>query len=746
MEKTEQNLSADRPVRQEIHLRDYFAVLKKRRTTVFTFLIITLSLVTIGTFSMTPIYTASSQVLIEENYGNNNIEGTYIYRRYDQAFLNTQFKIIRSANVIKNVIHQLHLDTKYRNYFPKKEKQFIFLKSFNQKIANLFAAFSSENAKLPGKKLENSDLLDQSKSVRDTENIVEAIQDNLKIKPVKESRVVNIMYSHAHPVMAKLVVDFLIQAYKEELQEIKHSSSSDTLKWMTEKAEEERKKLADSELALQSYMKKNDIITVENKLAIYPQKLSEFSSQLSVVQAKRKKLESIYDQIKTAKEHSRNLETIPIFAENKALQTLREKIYTAEQKIKDLSKTYGYKNPVMIKAKEELGSLKKEKQSEIKRIFKTTKNAYDLAVSQEKNINDLLNSTKNELLNLNEKFVQYSILQREVKTNSALYDTLNASLKKASVTEQAQSVNVWVIKEALIPQYPSRPKKILYLLIGTVLGFLGGVGLAFFIEYLDNTVRSPEDIEQRFGLTVLGAIEQLKGKDQEVESLVLQEPLSPFAESYRLIRSSILLSSVDHPPRRILFTSMAPSEGKTTTIVNIARILSQSDKKVLIIDCDMRKPRLHSLFSIPNSVGLSSYLTGNTEENITQIIQGEAISLVTAGPVPPNPGELLDSDKMRALLNRMADIYDFVLLDSPPIQSVTDSLALSTLVDGTIIVVRPGKTTYDMLTNGLKKLDAINAHLLGFVLNGVSKKTGGEGYYHGYYYNKYYSKDDRKEQ
>ena len=743
MQKKAPNISVDTVNKQEIHLRAYLTILRKRQTTILTFLIITLLLVTIGTFSMTPLYTASSQVLVEENYGDNNIEGTYTYRRYDQAFLNTQFKIIASSNVIKRVISQLKLDTKYRSYFFEEEKgQLSFLKSFRRKIINQLKGFFPQDSKMSGEGTEAVDSLVQAEPVSDNEIIVPIIQANLVLKPEQETRVVNIMYSHRDPGMAKLVIDFLVNAYKEELQEIKHSSSSDTLKWMTEKAEEERKKLESSELALHAYMRKNDIVTVENKLAIYPQKLSEFSSQLSILQAEKKKLESIYSQIKAAKEQSLDVETIPVFADNLVLQTLREKIYTAEQNIKQLSKTFGYKNPVMIKAKGELYSLKGEKKFEINRIMESTKNAYDLAASQEKNISELLNATKNELLNLNEKFVQYSMMQREVNTNSVLYDTLTASIKKSSVTQQSQSVNVWVVKEASYPQYPSSPRKKMNLLLGLFAGFSGGVVLAFFIEYLDNTVKSPDEIEQRFELTVLGAIEQLEGDGREVETLVLQEPLSPFAESYRLIRSNILLSAVDHPPRIMLFTSMAPSEGKTTTTVNIARILSQSDKKVLIIDCDMRRPRQHSLFSIPNSVGLSSYLTGNTKENIVQDIQGETFALITAGPIPPNPAELLDSDKMKALLDNMANIYDFVLLDSPPVQSVTDSLALSTIVDGTVIVVRAGKATYDMIANGLRKFETVNAHLLGFVLNGVGKTTGSEGYYHGYY--KYYSKDDKK--
>jgi len=741
MQKNGSQPSVNPPGNQEINLRYYFSVLRKRQTTVLTFFIITVLVVIVATFSITPLYTASSQVLIEENLGDNTIERGYSYRRYDPQFLDTQFKIITSFNVVKRVIQRLHLNDKYRNYFLKKEKnQFLFLKSFKEKIITLFDNMTSRDNLLPGEGFEDSDLLVGPETISDLEVIVEKINDDLEIKPERATRIVNITYSHRHPGMAKLVTNSLISAYKEELQEIKHSSSSDTLKWMTEKAEEERKKLEDSELALQAYMRKNDIITIENKLAIYPQKLTEFSSQLSIVQAERKKLESVYFQIKAAKKRGEDIETIPVIADNAVLKLIREKIYQAEQDIKQLSKTYGYKNPVMIKAKDELKSLGREKTIEIKRIVESTKNAYDLIVTQEKNVTELLNKTKNEVLNLNEKFVQYSIMQREVNTNSVLYDTLTASLKKASVTVQSQRVNVWVVKEASLPRYPSEPKKLINLMLAIAFGLLGGVGLAFFIEYIDNTVHSPEEIENRFGHTVLGTVEELKGKGQEVESFVRQNPLSPFAESFRLIRSNIMFSSVDHPPRQILLTSMAPSEGKSVTTVNIARVLAQANKKVIIVDCDMRKPRQHTLFGRPNSIGLSNYLTGNTKENIIQLMREENIALVTAGPTPPNPAELINSHKMKKLLAALAKVYDFILLDSPPVLSVTDSLTLSTLAEGTVVVVRAGETTYDMLTSGIRKLNAVNAHLLGFVLNCVTKTSGGEGYYHGYH--EYYSKNE----
>ncbi len=533
-------------------------------------------------------------------------------------------------------------------------------------------------------------------------------------------------------------MDEVVQAYMDEMLEIKHSTSSYALQWMTSKAAEERKKLEQSELALQRYMREHDLVTVENKLAVFPQKLAEFSQQLSAAQAEQKEYEALYAKIKATGENYQNIETIPVFADNKVLQNLRDKVYTAEQKVKELSKKYGYKHPVMIQAKSERNLLLKEQRFEINRIIESTKNAYDLAKSREKNLKKLLADSKAGMLDINERFMQYTIMKREVDMNRALYDNLTSSIKTANVTEQAQDVKIWVIEKAELPMYPSSPRKRRNLALGLVLGLFGGVGLAFFIEYLDNTVKTAEELERHFQLTVLGSVEEVKEKGETIESYLVNNPLSPLSESYRLVRSGLLLSSPDHPPRSLLVTSMAPKEGKTATTANLARILAQSEKKVLIIDCDMRRPRMHSLFSQPNSYGLSNYLTGDRQQTLVRTIPDEQVSLIPAGSIPPNPAELLNSSAMQQLLDKMLETYDFVLLDSPPVQSVTDSLTLSRIVDGTVLVVRSGKTTYDTLDNGMKKMREVNAHLLGFVLNGFNKSSGDSGYY-GYY--DYYSKD-----
>ncbi len=725
---------------QEIHLRDYISVILKRKTTVLTFLAITFLTVFIATYTATPIYTASSQVLIERNTSSNAIESGNSYYRWDPEFLTTQFELIRSTDVTHRVVKQLQLDTKYRHYFFSEEKEglFSFLSSFKTGIKDFIKGFFSSDPEGAETNAEGSGLLVANEPKTDAEIIATKIMGGLSIKPVANTKTVIISYSDKNPAMAKLVTNAMIQAYMDQILEIKLASSNYSLQWMTSKAAEERKKLEGAELALQQYMRDNDLVTVENKLAVYPEKLSEFSSKLSKAQTEQQEFEALYAQIKALGENYDNIETIPIFAENKVLQNLRDQIFATEQKIKDLSKKYGYKHPVMINAKAEQALLLREKKIEVDRIIDSTRNSYELAKSREENLKQLLAKTKNEMLNINERFTQYTIMKRDVDMNRVLYDALTSSIKKASVTEQSQEIKIWVVKKAEFPSSPSKPQKKRNLLLGLILGLFGGIGLAFFIEYLDNTVKDGKDVEQRFDLTVLGTVEELQGKDEAIESHLLEHPLSPLSENYRLIRSSLLLSSPDHPPRSLLITSMSPKEGKTSTTYNLARVLSQNNKKVLIIDCDMRRPRTHSLFNVPNSFGLSNYLTGDTKKNPIRPIPDEKLSIITSGPIPPNPAELLQSRRMQLLMDETMKFYDFVLLDSPPIQRVTDSLTLSAIVDGVLLIARSGKTTYDMLDSGLKKLRDIHTPILGIVINGIIRSKKDSGYY-GYY--EYYDKE-----
>ena len=731
-------------VEQEVNLREYFFIIQKRKFIVLSILMIVFLLTVITTFSKVPIYTSSAEVLIERNRGASGLENTY-YSNYDPEFLATQSAIITSLKVARRVVDSQKLATTYRKYFIKETKESSsFLTSIKSGIKTVIKDFLGKltavmQSPAPEGGTPDDAAIPPVEPLTDEDIVALMVQGSLTVEPMKDSKIVGITCEHESPIIAKLVADAVTKAYMDEILDMKLTTSRYALQWMTAKAEEERKKLEESEKAMQRYMRENDLVTVENKLTIAPQKLSDFSTKLSKAQTDRKALEDILKQISAAGSNIHHLENIPVFAENGVLKSLRETIFKARQNIAELSKKYGDKHPLMIKANDELGQLLNQQQAEVNRVVATTRNSFELAKSQEESLQGVLDSTKNELLNLNEKFIQFSIMKRDVDSNRVVYEALTSNIKKEGVTEQSQSVNVWVIRNAYLPGAPSKPNKKRNLMLGLILGLMGGIGCAFLIEYLDNTIKSEKDLETRYGLTVLGSVEQLKEKGANIESFILQKSLSPLAESYRLIRSGLLLSAAEHPPRTILVTSMGPQEGKTSTTINIARVLSQGNKKVLIIDCDLRRPRIHSVFAMQNDKGLSNFLTGNTQDNIIHKIPGEELFVVTSGTIPPNPAELVSSRKLKAFVEKMVENFDFVMIDSPPIQSVTDSLALTRIVDGTIVVVRAGKTTYEMLQSGLKKLRDVQCPLLGCVLNGQKKSHVSGSYYYGY--TTYYAKD-----
>jgi polysaccharide biosynthesis transport protein len=728
-------------VEQETHLRDYFNILLKRKSIVFSLLGLVFLTTVLVTFSATPIYTSAVEVLIERNRGTPGLENQYF--SYEHDFLETQASIVKSAKVARRVVDSLKLATTYRGYFLEKKKgDPTFFESIrenvNESLGNLADNMSKMVEEPAGNK--RGEALLTIEDLSDEDQVVAIIKENLEVKSVKNTKIISISYSDKSPAIAKLVADAVAKAYMDELLDMKLTSSRYALQWMTAKAQEERTKLEASEKSMQEYMRANDLVTIENKLAITPQRLSEFSSQLSKAQTERKTLEGILRQIEASGKNVAQLENIPTFADNGVLKGVREALFKARQNISDLSKKYGEKHPLMIKANDEMAELLKQQQAEVNRVIAATRNAYELAKSQETNLEGLLTVTKNELLNLNEKFIQYSIMKRDVDANRVVYEALTANIKKEGVTEQSQSVNIWVIKNAALPEAPSKPNKKRNLALGLILGLMAGIGCAFLIEYLDNTIKSDKDFEVRYGLTVLGTVEKLKEKGKKIESYIVQKPLSPMAESYRLVRSGLLLSSPERPPKTILVTSMGQGEGKTSTTINIARVFSQGGNKVLIIDCDLRRPRVHSVFSIQNEKGLSNYLSGNLQENIIHKVAGEEIFAITSGPIPPNPSELVGSKRLKNFLEKMQDHFDFILIDSPPVQLVTDSLTLSHLVDGTLVVVMAGETTYDMVQSGLKKLRDVQCRILGVVLNGVGKHHSGGYYYSGY--SSYYAKDD----
>jgi polysaccharide biosynthesis transport protein len=695
---------------EQISLRDYFNILRKRRLLLAVAVAGALAAAWLWTIMATPLYTSTTKVMIEKA-GGNPLGVGYNYAYQEPEFYQTQFQLIRSRAVARRVVEMLGLDS------------------------------ITEASPTPGGRLQGGwRRITRSDSVADApdfewvrrESVALSISNGIDIKPVQNSRLVDISYTSPNPEFSALVANSVASAFIEQTLDMKMEATRGSLGWMTRKAEEERRKLEASERGLQDYMRAHNLVTLENRLAVVPQQLTETGGGLLRAEIRRKELEILYERARRAAGQQGLAETVPAIAKDDALRMVQTQILKGEQEIMELSGKYGSKHPLMIKAQSDIGLLKKRKEQEIARIIQSIRTEYELALAGEQSLREQMDATKTEAVGLNEKWIQYGVLKREVDTNRQLYDALMTKIKEQSLTDETQPVNLWIVEKASVPSRPARPNLTFNLLLGLGGGLVGGLGLVFLAEYLDRTVKSPQDVESLLHAPVIGVVCRLRGKDQEMEKIVLSQPLSVEAESYKAIRTSLLLSAAAGTPRRILVTSAQMGEGKTTTAVNLALALAQSEKRVVLIDGDLRKPRLHKIFRLNNSYGLSTYLAGASHEKILQRGPLPNLAVLTAGPLPPNPSELLSSSRLDQLLEGLGREFDVILCDSPPTVSVADSRIIGRLCDGSILVVQAHKTSYELARRALRTLSELPAPLLGVVVNGLEPKKSD-------YFNEYYA-------
>jgi capsular exopolysaccharide synthesis family protein len=723
---------------KEIHLRNYLMVIRKRRYTVYTFFAIVFALTLIVTFSTTPIYTATTKVLIEKNERAKMTALNPYYMDYDPDFNETQYQLIKSFSVAQRVVKIITPDPKIAAAVKTQEGNTDIVSGTFQWFRDLFSTvlhiggrspkLAPANPANPGNPADPKDKGLDPKAYQ----LAKDISNSIIVKPVKNSKIVDVSYMSPDPKLAALIVNAVAKAYMDEVLDIRMGSSQYALKWLTEKAEEERARLQKSEQALQEYMRDKDIATLENKLTMFPERVAEVATKLATAESKRKELETLYAQVKRLANNPEAIENLPAVASDPTMQSLRSQILKTEQTIMDYQKKYGEKHPAMVTTMGDLKILKEKKVEQIRRVTESIKNEYELAKASEENFRRFAGQTKAETLSIGEKFIQYGVLKREVETSRQLFDAIITRIKEQGVTQDIQTINAWVIEKAEIPKGPTTPKTGLNILLGLIAGLIGGVGLAFFIDYLDNTIKSPEEIDSRFDMPVLGMVELLSPEKGTIEEVVRKDPRSRIAENYRVIRTNILLSSAEKHPKNIVITSTSPQEGKTATAVNLAAILAQSGGPVLIMDADLRRPRIHKIFGIDNNAGLSTYLAGESDISFVSSKLIPNLSIVPAGPLPPNPSELLGSNRMKKLVASLEEKFDFIIWDSPPLFTVAESLVLCKMMNGTLFVTRAGKTTYEELGQGLKALDDIGARCLGVVINGLDLRES-NSYYHRYY-------------
>ena len=733
-------------IEEQIDLRDYLRVILKQRWIIIAFFAIVVIVVAIYVLTATPIYKATTRLVIEkENPNVVSIEEVMAVDASGTDYYQTQYKIIESRTVAREVIKRLRLDQSEEFCPPPKD-------DFISNLKNTISDFKNSIISLL-KTDETSKEKETEEYGRDS-GLVSAFISRIEISPIRNSRLVDIGFEAKDPVLAFRIANTLASTYIDHNLEIKLVAAQGAMKWLNSRVYDERIKVEKAERALLQYKEENRIITdfssdVEHVSA---QKLAQLNTQVVEAESKRVEAETRFKQAAALIGHSDMLDSVPEVLNNELIRQIKSMEVNLYQRMSEFSKKYGKNHPQMVAIDSELKTLQKRKSQEVNRVINSLKNEYKVVLAKEESLKDALSKQKQELLDLNEKAIQYGVLRREVESAQHIYEMLIKRFKETSLSENMKAGNIRIIDKAEVPKTPVKPKKRLSIILAMIVGLFGGTGLAFFLEYLDNTIKTPDDLKQYLNIPDLGPVPLFAaenkgnpGKGRASDLIALHSPKSTASESYRGIRTNILFSTAESVPQIILVSSSGLREGKTITTANIAITMAQAGSKIIILDCDMRRPEIHKLFGATRDRGMSNILVGI--DNIGEIIQSTKIpnlDVITSGPIPPNPSEMLGSKRMESLLVALRKKYDHILIDSPPATAVTDAVVLSKSADGVIIVIRTGDMARQIVKNGIGQFNNVGAHIIGAVLNGIDLSSSKYSYYYYQYYRYYYGEDGEK--
>lgn len=707
---------------REPHLLDYLIILRKHQWLILTFLLTVVTVVTIASFKMKPVYEAAARVEVDrESQNMQPFPDSNSYDEYEdmENYLETQTKILESETLAMQTIRSLDLGR-----YPE------FGGGPNANSWNHLGGLMRRPA------------------------ILGAFLGRLSVRRVPNSRLIEVKFEAEDPQLAAQIVNTHLQNYIEQNFRSKYDATIQASNWLSAELEELRIKVEKSEDARLAYERANQIWQIDEKQDITTQKLSDLSKAVTDAQTDLADKEALYRMAAAG-----NVDALPQSQSNAVLQDLLKKKSDLDEAYADAINLYGPNFPKVQRLDAQRTQVAADLKNAQQTLLESVKQQYETSKSRVELLQQQLDEQKAEANDLAEKLVQYNILQHDAESNKQLYDGLLQKLKEAGITAGLRSSNIRVVDPALVPASPSRPQKARNILLAFLVGLVGGVGLALFREYLDNTVKSPDDIENLTGLPSLAVVPALPGpatnynrlsrlareaaplasSGPRVELLSYVQPKSQISEAFRALRTSLLLSQAEHPPQVILVTSALPREGKTTAAVNLAVTLAQLGDRTLLLDSDLRKPGIRRALNLTTGkdAGLSSYLAGVSSLDEVCISHPAINNLValTTGPIPPSPADLLSSHRMSEAITELRRRFKFVVIDSPPVMAATDAVILSAQTDGVLLVVRSGETPKEAFTRTRDLLAAVKSRLLGVVLNAVDSSA--PDYYYSYRYYPY---------
>ncbi|MGA1794816.1 MAG: GumC family protein [bacterium] len=726
---------------EEISLRDYWLVVSKRRWSVITVFVIIVVLTTITSFHATPIYRATTRLQIDsENPNIISIDEVMNVSPSDRDYQQTQYQLLQSRSLARKVIEELDLANSPE--FTSIDSAFLrFVNAMNPRrlITGLLGALRGGGEERQPSAEEREEGL--------MSDLIDEYLGRLQVDPERNTRLVSVSFSGMYPKVVFEIADTHARLFIEHNLGLKFAASTDAIEWLDQHLGQLKKKVEESEADLHRYKEKNSIVSLEERQNIIVQRLSELNSALTRAKTDRIRLETLYQQVTKYAGTEAVIESLPSVINNSLIQELKTEYIGLQAEYNRIANKYGAKHPHIVEITSKRDLIGEKVRAEVQKIINSIKTEYEIALAEENVLKEALEEQKREAMELNKKAIRYGVLKREAESNKEVFNVVLNRLKETDLTRGLKASNITIVDPAELPQYPIRPRKKLNIILAAVIGLMVGVGLAFFFEYLDDTVKTPDDLKRYFGMPFLGPIPHhdfsQHASQKYPELVTFFDPKSKVSEAYKGLRTSILFSIPKEGGKAIMITSAGPAEGKSLTVANLAVSLAQTGNSVCILDCDMRKPRLHKLFHFENEEGLTSVLVGKTPlAGVTRngIIQG--LSLIPCGQRPPNPSELLGSPQMQTLLDDLRHLYDFIIMDSPPLAAVTDSVVLARIADGVCLVIKGGETGRDVINRGVDLLRNAQAQILGAVINNIDIANKRYYYYYQYYYYSYYGDED----
>ena len=735
---------------QEIDLRDYWERLMRRKGTV---LAVTLGVFVLGafwTFIQKPVYTAKSTLLIEKEPNILSFEQVLQIESMRDDFYQTQYKLLSGRGLADSVVERLKL---------------------------------YENPEFVGKPDQRKKPVDPTDHVF-REGLVDSFLKRLSVRPVRLTRLVEVSFEARDPRLAADCVNDLAASFIDLNIDMKYAATEQATTFLTEQIKGLQAEIEQKERQLQGFEAEANIVALSDTETTVIDRLSQLNTALTAAQIERSQKEANWNGLKNV-----SPDYVPEAIANPLIQRLREDYVRLKREVQKMEERFQPDYPELQRTKVEMESARRSLDEETRNLVKGAQQEYLTALNKERSLEAEFNEQKSAAFEMNSSAVLYNGLKVEIQNRKTLLDSLMRRESETGVEARLKGLrtsNIRVVDRARVPVRPSSPNKKRNLILALLLGLGGGVGLAFLFDLLDNSVKTSEDVERYAGLPTLGVVpkfslegtnkaytygRRLKAAKEEPRRLAAGDgasdaasgaaspfvaavekaagpggielvpqhfPNSRLAESYRSIRTALLLSSADNPVKTLAVTSALPGEGKSVSVSNLAITLAQSGKTVLIVDADLRRPRQHRMFKVKNTFGLTTYLTDSVEiKDVVKSTDIPNLFLVNAGPIPPNPAELLGSDRMTRFIRMMNEECDFVLFDLPPMLEISDALVLGAKVDGLVLVVHGDRTSREALRKAREKLDLLKIRTIGVIINNVSAPHHGAYYskesYHGYH-------------